>query len=385
MVFYGSTESRTPSIKDSIIGKFDEIIERLGILNVVRNKVVMIKTDLGYSSFISTIHPYIIGRIVKKIKDADGKVFVSDTLENYREAVYRGYTPEVIGCQIYPIAGIRDGYFYERYVDYKGLNILQLGGFCREADILLAISHIEGHNTAGFAGSIENIGLRCYTARTRYMIYKTMEWDKYFVREKCRNIKDMKNICPYNAINIVDDELRIDFRFCNQCMRCKIVDKNDCLNINRRNFESFFEAMAMAAKYVLEQYDEPNRFFINIALNMTEDCRYWGSITGNILPDLGILGSTDILALDKATLDLTRNLKLIEKNISKNFEVINDERLHPFARIYGPWKDPYLQIYYGEKYLLGNRNYRIEEILPSGERVNKKLFKPRFPEPLTIY
>jgi len=161
-------------------------------------------------------------------------------------------------------------------------------------------------------------------------------------------------------------------------MRCKIVDKNDCLNINRRNFESFFEAMAMAAKYVLEQYDEPNRFFINIALNMTEDCRYWVSITGNIMPDLGILGSTDVLALDKATLDLTRNLKLIEKNVSKNFEVINDERLHSFARIYGPWKDPYLQIYYGEKYLLENRNYRIEEILPSGERLNKKYLNRGF-------
>jgi hypothetical protein len=146
-------------------------------------------------------------------------------------------------------------------------------------------------------------------------------------------------------------------------MRCIEADTNRCLQINPSNFESFAEINVLAAKFVLSHFDETNRFFINVATNITEFCDCWGFTTGQILPDLGILGSKDMVALDKATLDLLADKPLLKENVSQSLEVNDDPSLHPFARIHGPYKDPYNMIRYATKYQLGSPDYTLKEIL----------------------
>ena len=264
-----------------------------------------------------------------------------------------------------------------------------MGGFCKDADILVDLSHVKGHNTSGFGAAIKNLALGCYTKKTRGNIHRTMQYDKYWFPERCKDVeataKRLVNACPHGTIKYDKGRLRVIFDLCNQCMRCKLVDQEDCLKIQRVNFESFFEAMAITAKFVMEQYDDDSRFFINVALDITEYCDCWGFTTGNILPDLGILGSTDIMAIDKATLDLLRDKPLIKENVSRSLEVNDDPELHPFARIHGPWKDPYLQIYYGEKYALGSPEYELIEVDPPGPWKAEQLPPPRFPKALKLY
>ena len=389
VVYFGSTASAEPKPEHSIVGKLDKIVEELGLLEKVKGKHVLVKVHVGQNVGFTNIHPFITGRIVRKIKQAGGKPFVVDIPEQVENAIYRGYTPEVIGCPILPVAGPKDSYFVSKEVNYKGLKALEMGGFCKDADVLVVLSHVKGHNTSGFGASIKNLALGCYTRRTRFGMHRTMQYDKYWFPERARNpeeiAKRLVEACPRKAIKYEKGKLTLVFDLCNQCMRCKRVDPDDCLVIRRVNFESFFEAMAMAAQFVLEHYDEDSRFFINVALDITEVCDCWGITTGNILPDLGVLGSKDILAIDKATLDLLRDKPLIVENVSRSFDVIDDPRLHPFARIHGPWKDPYLQIYYGEKHGLGSVEYEIIEVNPPGPWLSEKLPPPSFPEPLNLY
>ena len=389
VVFFGSTASAEPKPEHSIIGKLDKIIKELGLLDKVKGKHVFIKIHLGQNIGFSNIHPFITGYIVRKIKEAGGKPFLVDIFEQIDKAVLRGYTQEVIGCPIYPVAGPKDTYYVEKKVYYKNLDVIQMGGFCKDADILVDLSHVKGHNMAGFGAAIKNLALGCYTQKTRFAVHRTTQYDKYWFPEKCRDpVKTALKLveaCPHRAIRYDKGRFRVIFERCNQCMRCKLVDDENCLLIQRKNFESFFEAMAITAKYVLDHYDEDSRFFINIALDITEYCDCWGFTTGNILPDLGVLGSTDILAIDKATLDLLKDKPLIKENVSRSLEINDNPKLHPFARVHGPWKDPYLQIWYGEKYGLGNPDYELVEVNPPGPWKSEKLPKPRFPESLQLY
>ena len=389
VVYFGSTASAEPRPEHSIVGKLDRILGELGLLERVKDKHVLIKVHVGQNIGFSNLHPFIVGYIVRKIREAGGKPFVTDIIEQVRNAVYRGYTPEVLGCPIYPVAGPKDAYYVERQVNYKNLETLQMGGFCKDADILVDLSHVKGHNTAGFGAAIKNLALGCYTRRTRWGMHRTMQYDKYWFPERCKDpeasAKRLVEACPFKAIRYEKGSLRIVFNLCNQCMRCKLVDKEDCLRIQRANFESFFEIMAIATRFVLDHYDEDSRFFINVALDITEYCDCWGFTTGNILPDLGVLGSTDPLAIDKATLDLLKDKPLIKENVSRSLDVNDDPDLHPFARIHGPWKDPYLQIYYGEKYGLGVPQYELVEVNPPGPWRSEKLPPPRFPKALKLY
>lgn len=82
-----------------------------------------------------------------------------------------------------------------------------------------------------------------------------------------------------------------------------------------------------------------------------------------ILPDVGIFGSDDIVAIDKAVLDATANLRLIEENLPLAMEV-HTRQGHPFQQLHGPFKDPYLVTEFGEKLGLGSLNYELVDVFP---------------------
>jgi len=366
VVYFGSMQTKSASAEHSLASKFDEIVNKLGIKDVVKGKRVAIKIHLGSNLGYTTVHPFLVGRLVKAIKAAGGNPYLMDIIEQYHTAIDRGYTPEVLGAQIFPVAGIADNYFVTKDIHFKNLEKIEMGGFCKDADVLIDLSHVKGHNTVGFGGAVKNLAIGCYTQRTRWALHHTMQYDKYWDAEKSKDAEELVKVCPYGAIKYSNGKLRVEFDMCNQCMRCVHADKDGCLRIQPQNFLAFPEAMAITTQFVLSHFDKDKVFFINVATNITEYCDCWGFTTGNILPDVGFLGSNDILAVDKASLDLLADKPLIRENVSRNLEIIDNPKLHPFARIHGPWKDPYNTIKFGEKYGLGNPNYELVEVLPAG-------------------
>ena len=84
-------------------------------------------------------------------------------------------------------------------------------------------------------------------------------------------------------------------------------------------------------------------------------CDCLGMIQPIVVPDLGVMGSRDIVAVE-AALDLIKKTGLIESMIPLYIKKVNldpEADLHPFQRIWGTWKDPYLVCEYGERLGLG--------------------------------
>jgi hypothetical protein len=82
-----------------------------------------------------------------------------------------------------------------------------------------------------------------------------------------------------------------------------------------------------------------------------------------ILPDVGIYGSEDIVAIDQAVLDATADMRLIEENLPLAMEV-HTRQGHPFQQMHGPFKDPYMVTAYGEQQGLGSRDYELVDVYP---------------------
>ncbi len=387
VVFFGSTKTAKASADNSLAGKLQKILNELGLKEAVKGKKVVVKMHLGANLSFSTVHPFLAHLIIRTIKEGGGDPFIVNIMEQYKDAWTRGYTAVTLGCPIYPVAGPKDRYYIEKEVNYKSLKTIKMGGLMTEADVLVTVSHVKGHNTCGFGAAIKNLALGCYTQETRWGLHRVMQYDPYWFPAERADLKEhiekLIKACPYGAIKYEKERLRVIFDICNQCMRCVNVDEDGCLKIKLENFASFQEAMSITTGFVLEHFDPENTFYINVALDITQYCDCWGITTGNILPDLGILGSKDIVAIDKASLDLLKNKPLIEENVSNNLEIIRDPRLHPFARIHGPYKDPYLQVKYCEERKLGTSNYEIIEVMPAGKR--RTLPPASFPEPLKIY
>jgi len=379
-VYFGSMQSRSLAPEHSFAAKFIQVIEKLGIENTVKDKSVLVKMHLGGNVGFSTVNPFLVGLLVSKIRGAGGRPFIADSLEGFRSATPRGYTPEVVGCPVFPIAGPTDNYFVRKELKYKNLDEIEMGGLCKDADVIVTLSHAKGHNTVGFGGALKNLAVGSFTARTRSKMHGVMQYEKYWFPEKCKDPELHINACPFSAISISKKTkgVRIDFDSCNQCMRCVEGNPHGCLQINPANFLAFQELMALTTREALADFRQEDRFFISVATDIMPVCDCWGITTGPVLEDLGVLGSTDPVALDKATLDMLANQSLIEENVPQSMEVIEGDGLHPFQRIHGPYKDPYASIDYACKLGLGSREYTVEEVIPQEEE--RKLSRARFPK-----
>jgi len=94
-------------------------------------------------------------------------------------------------------------------------------------------------------------------------------------------------------------------------------------NIWTADHDLFLESMADAAKSVVD-YFKGNIVYINIMCNMSVDCDCCAKAEDPCMKDVGILSSTDPVALDQACIDLVYNSsddgkeRLIERIESRN-------------------------------------------------------------------
>ena len=86
------------------------------------------------------------------------------------------------------------------------------------------------------------------------------------------------------------------------------VDPEQCWR-NLPEQDHFLESMAAAAQGVHNYFGEGHIIYINVMNNMSVDCDCDGTPEAPKLKDMGILASTDPVALDKACLDLVFNHK----------------------------------------------------------------------------
>jgi uncharacterized Fe-S center protein len=307
--------------------------------------------------------------VVQAVKDGGGKPFVVDVNWDAAGAEQRGYASEVIGCPVYPAAGPDEKYFYSHERPYKNIKNWKVAGLIQDASFMVNFSHTKGHPSCGFGGAFKNIALGCMAGETRSAMHDAMHYDQYWFPEKCPDEAVRQAIiaaCPFEAV--VDDKknpghLHLHAEQCNQCGRCLKVAPPGSLKIDAVNFHSFQEACAISVDVTLSTFAKEKVTNLALATHMTPVCDCFGFTSMQVLPDAGVFGSDDIVAIDQAVLDVTGKTRLIEENLPTSMEVHTREG-HPFRWLHGPLKDPYVVLEYGEKLGLGSREYELIDVLP---------------------
>lgn len=122
-------------------------------------------------------------------------------------------------------------------------------------------------------------------------------------------------------------------------------------------FEDFSKGLALVTTKFLDKFSADNLLFINILTDITIFCDCWGMTTPSLVPDVGIMASDDILALETASLDMIKTENLLLNGMPKNRELLDCDG-HLFEKIHG--KDPYLAIRYVREAYGGNSEYRVK-------------------------
>jgi uncharacterized Fe-S center protein len=368
-VYFGSARQTRLEASESLPAKLDLILERLHLRDRVKGETVVIKMHTGNHLNYSTIPPLFVRKVVQAVKDGGGRPFVADVTWDVDGAELRGYSPEVVGCPVYPAAGLHDRHFYVHERPFKNLRQWKVAGLIEEAGFLVNFSHVKGHPSCGFGGAIKNLALGCMVGETRGAIHDSCHYDRYWFGERCPDPARRAKIieaCPHAALTEDKEnpgELHLHIEPCNQCGRCLQVAPTGSLRIDAVNFHAFQEACAISAGLTLATFEPGKTVHFNLATNMTPMCDCFGFTTLAILQDVGLFGSDDILALEQATLDRTADLRLMEENLPTSLEV-HCRQGHPFQQLHGPLKDPYRVLDYAEVEGLGSRQYEIVDVMP---------------------
>jgi len=358
-ILFSSAQVASLEPNSTLPAKFRRQLDRHRLEELVKDKSVAIKIHFGGNVGYTTIHPLFIGFLVKAVKDAGGRPFLTDGSPALGSARARGYTEEVIGCPVLPAAGFNEKYLYEKKVSFKTLKKLEITGQVADADVLINLSHVKGHGACGYGGACKNLAMGCVSSATRYRIH-ALEGGLTWHAEDCVHCRKCVEACRTGAASMGDDgKLEIFFHNCIYCQHCVTACPKHAISINPAGFKNFQKGMAVATREVLSFFQPKSVLHINVLLNVTMLCDCWGMSTPAIVPDIGILSSHDIVAIERASLDLIKVEDLLPSGLPKDRK-LRDKGEHLFERIHG--KDPFLQVELLEAEGLGTQKYELIEV-----------------------
>jgi uncharacterized Fe-S center protein len=343
-----------PSV--TLPAKFGRLIDKMELQDVVKDKWTAVKMHVGRNIGYSTVHPLFVKILVDKLKDYGAKVFITDN--EIKGARSRGYTEEFLGVPIVPVCGTIGKYYYEKHVDYETFKNVDVGGYIYDAEVMIDLSHVKGHGSCGYGGACKNIAMGCVTDRTRSQIHNLeggLEWDENL----CTHCEMCVNNCNHNA-NSFDKENKytINYHHCTYCQHCVKVCPTSAVKMNASRFEDFQTGMAICTEEVLKTFKPGHVFYINFLMNITVLCDCWGLTTPSLVPDIGIMASKDLVAIEKACLDSIKVENLLMNGVPQGYELKPEG--HLFERLH--WKNPFIQLEQLEKRGLGTQHYEIEEV-----------------------
>lgn len=163
-----------------------------------------------------------------------------------------------------------------------------------EAEGVLVITHVKGHQCPGFGGAIKNLGMGALTKKTKSAIHEGAK--PVFIGE-CDGCGLCAENCPFDGIRIKDG--RAKFVSCFGCSNCVSVCPNGAI---AAKVAPFWELLAEGAHAAASRFKDA--YYISVLNNITFQCDCWRNAREIIAPDCGYLASEDIVAIDKASHDI---------------------------------------------------------------------------------
>jgi len=296
-----------------------------------KNELVPVKITLGEPSCIHNIYPDLAKAVVSKIKNKQAKPFLFDTSVIYKGqrqnavdhlslAQDKGFGQDKVGAPFIIADGLlgQDGKEYA--IKAEHIEKIKVPAFVGMLESLVVLSHVTGHIVSGYAAAIKNVAMGMACKPTKQVQHSSLK--PSIVTKKCTACGCCIKICPVEAISFKNERAYIEQKICLGCGECLCACKFNAVYINwHEDAHIFCKRMVAVADFILSKFKQ--KFYLNFAFDITKECDCISTKDDPMISqDLGILASSDIVSLDKATADLAYEHKRTDflKNTRKIYE-----------------------------------------------------------------
>ena len=305
------------------VQNIEKIIENIDYSNL--GQKVAIKVHFGEAGCTTYMNPVIVKKVYQKIESLGKKatlvecnVLYKGSRTNQKDHLKTARDHGFVDMDI----DILDGENGEKFVNIDNCKI---GAGIKKYDSIIVISHFKGHGMAGFGGAIKNVGMGLGSRAGKLDMHSNVK--PFIDTDNCIGCSICANHCDVKAITINNGKAFINNDICIGCAMCIAVCPHHAASVPWEAGTSDYlqNKIAQYAKAILSIF--PNPIFINILEKITKDCDCRGSSQKQIIDDIGILYSTDILAIDQASLDLVNQLSHQKFNKINNVDKENQLKI----------------------------------------------------------
>lgn len=351
---------------ENLQAKFTRLMKTAGMGEIdFADKFTAIKIHFGEAGNMAYLRPNWAKTVVDFVRARGGRPFLTDAntlyvgkrkhaLDHLDIAYENGFSPFATGCHILIADGLKgtddvavalpDGrYVKEAYI----------GRAVADADIVVSLTHFKCHEMTGIGGALKNLGMGCGSRAGKKAMHSTVHPTVH--AELCVGCGMCTRECAHGACVLDGRKAKIDAAKCVGCGRCI----GAC---NRDAIESDFGVPCTVmhgkiAEYAAAVVRGKPSFHLAFITDVAPFCDCHGSNDAPIVANVGMLASSDPVALDQACADLVNAAPALPGSVLDGLAAGQDKftTLHPTTR----WREAVEE---GERMGLGTTNYELKKI-----------------------
>lgn len=321
-------------------------LERL----IAKNDITALKLHVGEPGNVTHVSPEIAAALVNCIVEAGAKPFLTDSAVLYKSprdngrghgivAAQHGFGLDAVGAPFIPADGLLGDDEVELEIDAKHYKTVSLASAIVKARSLIVLTHATGHLGTGFGGALKNLGMGCSSKKAKLrQHYGQIPSISLEVCTACGSCLEM---CPEGAIT-VGATAEIDPEKCIGCGECIAICRDGAVEFDWTIMGGDLQERIVEHAMAVVK-NKANRIgYVTVAENITKDCDCFDTVQRPVTDDIGILASTDPVAIDRAVLELVR------KQNGRTLEQISYPKI-----------DATTQITYAERLGLGHGDFEL--------------------------
>jgi len=351
--------------KVSLVKRSGQLLERAGLKDVfAENDFVAIKMHFGEEGNTGFVQPVFVREIVRLVRERGGKPFLTDAntlysgqrwnaVDHITNAIHHGFSFATVEAPIIIADGLSGAESCEVAIEgFKHFDSVKLGAVAVHADSLVAITHVKGHEATGFGGAIKNVGmgLGCRSAKQRMH----SDFKPEVSAEKCTACKRCVNACPVEAIAIGPDRIAVvDYELCYGCGECVASCPSGAIAVQWKTTPEALQEKIVEHVAGMLTGKEGKVIYLSFITDVSPDCDCWSFSDAPVVANIGVLASTDIVAIDQAAYDLIVQANGLPGGRGEGMGPGDDK----FTAITGV--DGTIAMRYAEEHGLGSRDYEL--------------------------
>ena len=362
--------------EESLLQKLERLMKKAGFENIdFEGKFVAVKIHFGEPGNLAYLRPNWARTVCDYIKRLGGKPFLTDcntlyvggrknALDHLDSAYVNGYNPIATGVQTIIADGLKG-------LDERDLPVpngeycktAKIGSALADADIIISMSHVKGHGSAGFGGVLKNIGMGGGSRSGKQIMHS--EGTPAIYEDLCVGCRTCEKNCAHDAIHVVNRKAAIDEEKCLGCGRCIAVCPKDAL---QTKWDAGNDVLSCKiAEYTYAIINGKPNFHIAFVLDVSPDCDCDGHNDLPIIPDIGIFCGFDPVAVDQACADAVNAQTYVESSVlgdimrdsrkkASRKEAIEKNDVFKMGHPNTKWE---AGLAHGEKMGMGTRTYEL--------------------------